>query len=43
MAELSDVEKDAISHRGLAVAEMLSQFDLVAWAAGGGPKSATLR
>src|ERR1700716_1574582 len=43
MAELSDVEKDAISHRGLAVAEMLSQFALVAWAAGGGPKSATLR
>jgi XTP/dITP diphosphohydrolase len=43
MAELSDVEKDAISHRGLAVAEMLSQFDLVAWVAGGGPKSATLR
>jgi XTP/dITP diphosphohydrolase len=43
MAELSDVEKDAISHRGLAVAEILSQFDLVAWAAGGGPESATLR
>ena len=43
MAELADAEKDAISHRGLAVAEMLSQFDLGAWAAATGPDSATLR
>ena len=33
MAELADAEKDAISHRGLAVAELRSQFDLAAWAA----------
>ena len=33
MAELADAEKDAVSHRGLAVAELRSQFDLAAWAA----------
>jgi XTP/dITP diphosphohydrolase len=33
MAELTDAEKDVISHRGLAVAELRSQFDLAAWAA----------
>ena len=43
MAELPDQEKDAISHRGLAVAEMLRQLDLGAWAAGHGPESAGLR
>ena len=43
MAELPDEEKDATSHRGLAVAEMLRQFDLGAWAAGAGADSATLR
>ena len=35
MAELSDEEKDAVSHRGLAVAELRSQFDLASWAAAG--------
>lgn len=34
MAELGHQEKDNISHRGLAVAELLSQLDLAAWAAG---------
>jgi XTP/dITP diphosphohydrolase len=34
MAELGDGEKNAISHRGRAVAEMLSQLDLARWAAG---------
>jgi XTP/dITP diphosphohydrolase len=43
MAELPDADKDAISHRGLAVAELLSQFDLGAWAGGAGPEPATLR
>jgi XTP/dITP diphosphohydrolase len=43
MAELPDQEKDAISHRGQAVAEMLGQLDLGAWAAGDRPGSATLR
>jgi XTP/dITP diphosphohydrolase len=43
MAELPDQEKDGISHRGLAVAEMLRQFDLGGWAAGAGPNSAELR
>jgi XTP/dITP diphosphohydrolase len=33
MAELGDEEKDRISHRGRAVAEMLSQLDLARWAA----------
>jgi XTP/dITP diphosphohydrolase len=33
MAELSDDEKDAISHRGRAVAELLGQLDLAKWAA----------
>jgi XTP/dITP diphosphohydrolase len=35
MAELPDGEKDAVSHRGRAVAEMLAQLDLSRWAAGG--------
>ena len=35
MAELPDEEKDAVSHRGRAVAEMLAQLDLRRWAAGG--------
>lgn len=35
MAELPDAEKDAVSHRGRAVAEMLAQLDLPRWAAGG--------
>lgn len=34
MAELPDDEKDRVSHRGLAIAEMLSQFNIGAWAAG---------
>ena len=34
MAELPDAEKDVLSHRGQAVAEMLSQFNLGVWAAG---------
>jgi XTP/dITP diphosphohydrolase len=34
MAELGDEEKDDISHRGRAVAELLSQLDLANWAAG---------
>jgi XTP/dITP diphosphohydrolase len=33
MAELGDQEKDAISHRGRAVAELLGQLDLAKWAA----------
>lgn len=33
MAELADEEKDLVSHRGRAVAEMLSQLDLRLWAA----------
>jgi XTP/dITP diphosphohydrolase len=33
MAELGDEEKDAISHRGRAVAELLGQLDLAKWAA----------
>lgn len=37
MADIPDQEKDALSHRGRAVAEMLSQFNLAAWAGGGGP------
>ncbi|GAC1328701.1 MAG: hypothetical protein NVSMB17_04380 [Candidatus Dormibacteria bacterium] len=37
MAELSEGEKDAVSHRGRAVAELASQLDLVAWARGRGP------
>jgi XTP/dITP diphosphohydrolase len=32
MAELTDAEKDAVSHRGLAAAELRSLFDLAAWA-----------
>lgn len=32
MAELPDDDKDAVSHRGQAVREMLSQLDLAAWA-----------
>lgn len=43
MAELADAEKDAVSHRGQAVAELLIQLDLGAWAAGAGPEPATLR
>jgi XTP/dITP diphosphohydrolase len=43
MAELPDEEKDAISHRGLAVAEMLGQIDLGAWAARGEAGPAALR
>jgi XTP/dITP diphosphohydrolase len=35
MAELSDDEKDAVSHRGLAVAELRAQFDLASWAGSG--------
>lgn len=35
MAELPDGEKDAVSHRGRAVAEMLALLDLSRWAAGG--------
>ena len=35
MAEAPDEEKDAVSHRGLAVAEMLSQLDLARWAGPG--------
>ncbi len=35
MAELPDGEKDAVSHRGRAIAEMLAQLDLRRWAAGG--------
>jgi XTP/dITP diphosphohydrolase len=35
MAELADGEKDLLSHRGRAVAEMLSQLDLGRWAAEG--------
>jgi inosine/xanthosine triphosphate pyrophosphatase family protein len=34
MAELGDEEKDAISHRGRAVAELLGQLDFAKWAAG---------
>lgn len=34
MAEAPDAEKDAVSHRGLAVAEILSQLDLARWAQG---------
>jgi XTP/dITP diphosphohydrolase len=34
MAELGDEEKDAVSHRGRAVAELLGQLDLARWAAG---------
>jgi XTP/dITP diphosphohydrolase len=34
MAELAEPEKDALSHRGRAVAEMLGQLDLAAWAGG---------
>jgi XTP/dITP diphosphohydrolase len=37
MAELPDGEKDQISHRGLAVAELLAQLDLAAWAAVAAP------
>ena len=33
MAELPDEEKDLVSHRGRAVAEMLDRLDLAAWAA----------
>ena len=33
MAELPEEEKDVVSHRGRAVAEMLSQLDLARWAA----------
>lgn len=36
MAEVPAEEKDALSHRGRAVAEMLAQFDLAGWAAGAG-------
>jgi XTP/dITP diphosphohydrolase len=32
MAEVPDAEKDVVSHRGRAVAEMLAQFDLVGFA-----------
>ena len=32
MAEIPDDEKDALSHRGRAVAELLGQFDLAGWA-----------
>ena len=32
MAELPEAEKDMVSHRGRAVAEMLSQLDLGGWA-----------
>ena len=35
MAELADAEKDIVSHRGLAGAELKSQFDLADWAASG--------
>jgi XTP/dITP diphosphohydrolase len=34
MAELGDADKDTVSHRGRAVAEMLAQLDLRRWAAG---------
>lgn len=34
MAELDDVEKDVVSHRGLAVREMLASVPLAAWVAG---------
>ncbi|MGI8609914.1 MAG: RdgB/HAM1 family non-canonical purine NTP pyrophosphatase [Candidatus Dormibacteria bacterium] len=33
MAEIADGEKDQLSHRGQAVAEMLTQMDLARWAA----------
>jgi XTP/dITP diphosphohydrolase len=36
MAELTASEKDTLSHRGRAVAEMLAQFDLGRWARGEG-------
>jgi inosine/xanthosine triphosphate pyrophosphatase family protein len=35
MAELPDDEKDARSHRGAAVRELLRSIDLPAWAATG--------
>ncbi|MFN2463101.1 MAG: RdgB/HAM1 family non-canonical purine NTP pyrophosphatase [Candidatus Dormibacteria bacterium] len=35
MAQLEEGEKDLVSHRGLAVAEMLAQLDLAQWAAAG--------
>jgi len=34
LAELEEAEKDAVSHRGRAVQEMLAQLDLARWAAG---------
>jgi XTP/dITP diphosphohydrolase len=37
MAEVPDEERDALSHRGRAVAELLAQFDLAGWAWSGGP------
>jgi XTP/dITP diphosphohydrolase len=37
MAEVPDAEKDVLSHRGRAVAELLAQFDLAGWAGSGGP------
>lgn len=36
MAEAPDEEKDAVSHRGQAVAELLAQLDLARWAGGRG-------
>jgi XTP/dITP diphosphohydrolase len=40
MADLPEQEKDVLSHRGRAVAEMLEQLDLASWArAGGRPDS----
>ncbi|MHB8509449.1 MAG: RdgB/HAM1 family non-canonical purine NTP pyrophosphatase [Candidatus Dormibacteria bacterium] len=35
MAELEEAEKDRLSHRGLAVEEMLRSVDLAAWAESG--------
>jgi XTP/dITP diphosphohydrolase len=37
MAMLDPAEKDGLSHRGRAVAEMLSRVDLAAWAGSGRP------
>jgi XTP/dITP diphosphohydrolase len=39
MAEVPAEEKDVLSHRGQAVAELLAQFDLAGWAAGQGSLS----
>jgi XTP/dITP diphosphohydrolase len=39
MAQLAEAEKDAASHRGKAVAEMLAQFDLRSWVADSGAAS----